>query len=302
MLVSIIVITRNRPYVISNCLNSLLKQEHRPFEIIVVDSSSNDETRRIIGNFPDVKYVYFKNGKNKMPVSRNMGIKEAKGKVIAFVDDDTICGPQWLSECVKSYSSAEIGVVGGRILEPQTKDLDHFRKVPIGKINEKGEFFDNFDCDPGATIEVDTLRGCNMSFMNEVFEKLGGFDRQYTGNNCREEADMITRAQKAGFKVVFNPKMVLDHLVEKREDVGREKTSARSNFYIVKNTAYFVIKNFGIFNRRSLAYLFTSDTSMRYFLRTFSSNALLLIFIGIMGKLSGFFTYLAYLLKREHAK
>ncbi|MDD5008080.1 MAG: glycosyltransferase [Syntrophorhabdaceae bacterium] len=295
MLVSIVVITRNRPHVISNCINSLLKQEYKQYEIIVVDSSSDEGTREAMKAFPSARYIYFDNGKNKMPESRNLGIAAARGGIIAFIDDDTICSPRWLGECVKSYASPAIGVVGGRILEPLTRDLDHSRKVPVGKINDKGEFFDNFDCETGSPVEADTLRGCNMSFRKEVFEKTGGFDPNYTGNNCREEADMITRAKKAGFKVYFSPAMVLDHLVEKREDVGREKTSPRSNYYIVKNTAYYFIKNYGLISKKGLSYLLFSDTSVRYFLRTFSLNALHMMAVGLLGKASGLFTYLKYL-------
>lgn len=299
LFVSVIIITRNRPHTFLNCLQYLLKQNYSPFEIIVVDSSTDEKTKEIVNRYPNIKYIFLKDRKNKIPASRNLGIKASNGEIIIFVDDDTLVRENWLYECVNTYRISDIGVVGGRIIEPDTKDLDHFRKVHIGKIKLTGEFIDNYDCDPGKIIEVDTLRGCNMSFRREIFEKVGYFDCNYTGNNCREEADLITRAQKAGFRVVFNPKMILDHLVEKREDVDRTKTSPRSNFYIVRNTTYFFLKNFGLLNIRSLSYLLGRDTKIPYFFRDLSLKALYLIFVGIIGKLASIQAYFAYVVFKK---
>lgn len=297
--VSIVIITRNRPHIISNCLDSLLKQNYKAFEITVVDSSTDDKTKEIIKHYPDIKYIFLKDGKSKRPLSKNLGIKASKGQIIAFVDDDTLCPKGWLEECVDTYSISGVGVVGGRIIEPDTKNLDHHRNVPIGKITMTGEFIDNFDCDPWRIIDVDTLRGCNMSFRSEALKKIGFFDSNYTANNCREEADLITRAQKAGFRVVFNPKMILDHLVEKREDVDRVKTSPKSNFYIIKNTTFFFLKNFGLFNVRSIMYFLIRDTKIFHFYRTLSLSALFLIFVGIVGKIAGIWTYFNYLIFKK---
>ncbi len=296
MFVSIIVITRNRPHIISNCLESILKQTHKSFEIIAVDSSTDEQTREIIKNHPQVKYVFLKDGKNKIPESRNLGIKKAIGDIIAFLDDDTLVDKEWLTECVDSYKIDSVGVVGGTIFEPDTKDKDHHRQAPIGKITISGGMSDNFDCDPGRAIEIDTLRGCNMSFRADLFKKLGDFDPNYTGSNCREEADVIIRFKHAGFKVIFNPKMFVEHLVAPRENVSRSMIDGKANFYLVRNTAYFFLKNFGIFNIRTLAYFFTKDTKVPYFFRTFSLNGLWLIINGIVAKLAAIGVYFRYMI------
>lgn len=302
MLASVVIITRNRPHMIANCIRSIMAQSYRQFEIVVVDSSKDTKTKEIVAVFPGVKYIYFKNGKNQMPASRNLGIKASKGGIIVFVDDDTLAGENWLEACMNAYKNSGIGAVGGRIIEPDTRQLDHSRAAEIGKILQTGQFIANFDCDPGKPIEVDTLRGCNMSFRKEVFSKIGVFDPNYTANNCREEADVITRVKQAGFKVIFEPRMFLEHLVEKREDVDRIKTSARSDFYIVKNTTYYFFKNYGIFCKKSIFYILTKDTSLAYFFKSFSLNAFVLIFVGFAGKMAGLWTYIRWLVLKSRMK
>lgn len=302
MLASVVIITRNRPHVIENCIKSIMAQDYGKFEIIVVDSSSDIRTKEIIAGFFGVKYIYFKNGKNQMPASRNLGIEASKGEIIAFVDDDTLVGKGWLYACIKAYKDPGIGAVGGRIIEPDTRQLDHSRTAEIGKISPTGEFIANFDCDPGKSIEVDTLRGCNMSFNKEVFSKVGVFDPNYTANNCREEADLITRAKRAGFKVIFEPEMILEHLVEKREDVDRVKTSTKSNFYITKNTTYYFLKNYSILSKESVFYTLTKDTSLVYFFKSLSLNAFVMVFVGFAGKIAGFWTYIRWLVLKGRMK
>lgn len=284
-LLSIIIATRNRPDMVRKCLKNVYKQDYANFETIVVDASSNNKIKKIIlKSFPKVKYMYFANGKNKRPESKNLGLKNAKGDIVAFIDDDSILQNGWMEACINSYSRSDIGGAGGVITDTNVpKEI--YGTDEIGKITFNGTRIGNFDKDPGAIVEVDHLRGCNMSFRREILEKIGSFDINYTGSNVLEETDLSIRVKKAGFKIIFNPTMKVVHTAAAREVVFRETFTLRREFYIARNTTYFMLKNFGFY--RTFAYIFTNDTGIVAFLKKPRFNSLCCIFIFVAGKFVG---------------
>lgn len=91
-LVTIVITTYGRPHRLKFALDSAIKQTYKPIEIVVVDdnnpsSEGRAETERLVASYKDVVYV-----KNKMNIggalSRNQGIRRARGRFIAFLDDD----------------------------------------------------------------------------------------------------------------------------------------------------------------------------------------------------------------------
>ncbi len=91
--VSVIIPTYNRANLVSRAIKSVLNQTYQDFEIIVVDDCSEDNTEEIVKSFNDSRIRYIKHKKNKGgSAARNTGIKRARGKYIAFLDDDD----EWL--------------------------------------------------------------------------------------------------------------------------------------------------------------------------------------------------------------
>ena len=96
-LVSIIVTTFNRSTLLEETLGSILGQTFDDFELIVVDNMSTDNTSDIISVIGDSRIRYFKNENNGViAVNRNFGIKHAKGRYVAFCDDDDLWFPNKL--------------------------------------------------------------------------------------------------------------------------------------------------------------------------------------------------------------
>lgn len=90
-LVSIIVTTYNRKELLSVTLNSILNQTFQDFELIVVDNFSNYDFLNHIESFKSTKIIPFQNRNSGIiAINRNHGLKQAKGKYIAFCDDDDI--------------------------------------------------------------------------------------------------------------------------------------------------------------------------------------------------------------------
>src|SRR5689334_302599 len=128
--VSIIVITRNRPTLLRYCLEHILAQLYPHKEIIVVDSSSDDESGRVVAQYPDVRSVRLRGQRNNMPQARNAGIAISSGEIIAFIDDDAMAEPGWLDTLVDSYQDETVGAVGGRVIEIPKPHSDLLINIP----------------------------------------------------------------------------------------------------------------------------------------------------------------------------
>ena len=113
--VSVIIPTYNRAHLIGIAIKSVLNQTYQDFEIIVVDDGSTDNTGEIIRSFKDKRVKYIKKYKENKgsSVARNIGIKVARGKYIAFLDSDDEWLPEKLDKQIKvlQSESPEVGVV-----------------------------------------------------------------------------------------------------------------------------------------------------------------------------------------------
>jgi len=140
-LISIIIPTYNHAQYLERCLNSIETQSFKNYEIIIIDNHSEDNTKSIIDNFKHlpIKYLLIHN-KGIYAKSRNLGIKNSSGNIIAFLDSDDWWKETKLHECYKliqngydmiyhnlevvNSENKKITSLKGRILkEPKFKDL-----------------------------------------------------------------------------------------------------------------------------------------------------------------------------------
>jgi GT2 family glycosyltransferase len=243
---TVIIITRNRPKVLSDCLDHLANQSYAYFETFVVDSSDNYDTRDLLTSWPAIHYLSIWDGRNNMPSARNLGLSHTRGDIVAFIDDDSMVFPNWLENIVSGYSGELIGGVGGRI-------LDNFIKVDpndtrIGKVFPDGTVVQNFSRSIENPIIVEWFGGCNMSFRRSILNDLGGFDPKYGGSNSYEDVDMSTRVRKAGYQLMLIPSAVVDHIFAPRVAgvVTRDYENPNVRYHFIHNRAYYVTKNFGL--------------------------------------------------------
>lgn len=91
-LVSVLIPTFNRAYILGKTIESVLAQTYQPLEIIVVDDGSTDDTRALVETFDSrVHYIYQENA--GLAAARNTGLKAARGEFIAFQDSDDLWLP-----------------------------------------------------------------------------------------------------------------------------------------------------------------------------------------------------------------
>lgn len=245
---SIIILTHNGKKFLGECLDSLKKQTYSNFEIIVVDNASTDSSTKFIEkNYPKVRLI-----KNKFNLGyaggNNVGIKNAKGKYIVILNNDTIADREWLKELVMTAkSNKKIGIVGGKVYYS-----DHPNKIQSigGRLRE----WDNFILF-GSRIgknqedigqyekwgEIDYAIGCAFLIKKEVLNKIGLFDEKYFIYN--EEIELSYRAKKAGYKIVYAPKAKIWH---HGSAVVRGETYKKV-YFTQRNKIRFILKNFELY-------------------------------------------------------
>ncbi|MBQ7303410.1 MAG: glycosyltransferase [Alphaproteobacteria bacterium] len=132
-LVSIILITYNRADLIENAINSILAQTYKNWELIIVNDGSGDNTSKIIKEYAakDKRIKIFENDKNKKIVySRNRGLSNAKGKYIAWIDDDDKAYANKIKQQVKYMEKhKDITILGTDI-----SLINGDRKVYLGSV------------------------------------------------------------------------------------------------------------------------------------------------------------------------
>lgn len=282
-LVSVIIVTRNRTTYLKDSLELLKQVDYPNFETIVVDSSTNEETYQLLKTYSTIKYFRYYNGKN-MAISRNIGLLQARGEIVAFIDDDSFVEKDWLKEIVNGFSDDTIGGVGGRVIQDnislQTDDSSQ-----VGRITDEGLFLGFFDYVGDKPFKVDYLVGCNMAFRREILEKLGGFDPVFSVLN---DIDISIRVRRLGYHLNFNPKAILIHKMVKRELLPRERMNLESQYIYKRNYSYVLFKNDG-FKWKYIKMLFYWDLCelLKYVIKHLSFKSIGLIMANLAGKWMG---------------
>jgi hypothetical protein len=188
---------------------------------------------------------------------RNEGWKKASSPFIAFIDDDTICTPTWLSGILAAFEDPRVGGVSGPavIQEELKSQRDLFRYKAVK------HFYDAFFCGgkeylpghiahsgawtTGASLEtctyegeVDFLEACNMAFRKDALEMVQGFDESYRGVGDWSEPDCAYRIRECGYRLLFTQGAKLYHEVSQSGAYGQRLSD---------NTRY---QNYRLFAKR----------------------------------------------------
>ncbi len=172
MKVSAIITTMNRAGLLKKAIESVLNQTHKDFELIVLDNNSKDETEKVVRNFTDSRIIYIRHKQIGISEARNLGVKNAHGEYVGFLDDDDEWLPNKLELQVALFerSSSRIGLVYGGFERINPDGIVYSIFTP----RLRGDVFWGYFCDR------DPLTGSasNPLMRKEVFTVVGGYDEK----------------------------------------------------------------------------------------------------------------------------
>lgn len=222
ILISAIICTHNRAEYLTKAIQSLIDQ-HTPkdkYEIIVVDNCSTDPTKKVVEKFSNLGNVrYIHESTLGLSYARNTGWHNARGKYVAYLDDDAIACPVWLDKILEVFETVtpRPGCVGGKA-EPLWEAP---RPTWLSDKLVTGLTVINWSDTPHVLPDLSQrwLVGANIAFPVEVLERVGGFtsglDR--AGKNLLSSGDIFLEKQilKAGYSCFYHPKITVSHHIQK---------------------------------------------------------------------------------------
>lgn len=182
---------------------ALLKQTYQDFEIIILsDKNSNEKFKKtkIFSTWP----------KTGPADKRDLGVKKAKGEIIAFLDDDSYPDKKWLKNALKVFQkSIEISGVAGPSLTPPHNNLGQKASGYVWSTWLGSGGAGTYRCAVSLAREVDDFPTVNLLVRKKDFLKIGGFDSHFwPGEDTKLCHDLV---YKLGKKIIYDPSVVVYH-------------------------------------------------------------------------------------------
>lgn len=218
---SVIFCTYNREKYIYNAMKSIVEQEFpvEKYEIVLINNNSTDNTEQICiqfqKDFPQVDFNYIVEINQGLSYARNRGIKESKGELLVFVDDDATVFEHYLSSIDNFFKMYPNAVACGGPIKPVYETgkpmwLSYYTNILIGGALYYGERIVPFKNGkfPG---------GGNSAFKYTVFGKYGLFNvelgRKGSSLIGAEEKDLYDRLARGGEQFYYLPQMGIYHYI-----------------------------------------------------------------------------------------
>ena len=196
--ISVVVCAYNGAATIGACLQSLTGCEYPGLEVVVCDDGSSDETANIARSFSGFRLLELPHG--GLSAARNAGIEASSGEIVAFLDADAACHPEWPYHLAFGLEEENVGAVGGPNLP-----------VPGARFVERA-----VAVSPGNPIHVlvdddraEHVPGCNMAFKKDALGAVKWFDPVYT--SAGDDVDVCWKLLETGYEIAFSSAAQVRH-------------------------------------------------------------------------------------------
>jgi GT2 family glycosyltransferase len=218
--VSVVVCTVGESESIFKCLNSILSNSVKPKELIVVHQNYkyfNIKQKINLKKFAEVKFKYIYDDKFGLSRARNIGYKNASSEIISYTDDDAYVGKDWIKNIINTFKKYKnVGIAGGKII-PVFNERNKKWHMP-----KQCEYvYPSFDQGRkiGKYLNGALPPGVNYSIIRSILIKVAGYNEKL-GYNLKkliqitgEDSDITLKAMKLGYKIIYNPNIVVYHPV-----------------------------------------------------------------------------------------
>ncbi len=208
-LVSVVIACPNGSWMLDECLAALERQTYRNFEVIVLPDAGERGTEIYQLSTINYQLSTIPTGKVRPAEKRNIGIKAAKGEIVAFIDDDAYPDSRWLEYAVKYFGEPTIGALGGPGVTPPG---DGFWAQCGGRVYENVFVSGNYRYRYlGGRVrrDIDDYPSCNLFVRKDILEQIGGYRTDFwPGEDTLLCEDIVRKAKK---RIVYDPWTLVYH-------------------------------------------------------------------------------------------
>lgn len=258
--VAIVVLNWNGADIIDKCLDSLAKQTHRDYKIIVVDNGSTDNSKQVLAKYQEalkdkVQIIY--NQKNSgFAGGVNIGINYAMNSnfdAVALFNNDAVADENWLSKLLSTLNEQEeAGIVTGLLLHEDGNTIDSAGDwYSIWGLAFPRSRDESTNSAPGSGYVFGATGGASIYRM-ETLKEIGLFDEDFFA--YYEDVDMSFRAQLRGWKVYYTKDAIAYH----ERGATSSKIWGFDKYQMFKNLPILLTKNVpkGILFKIGLRFIF----------------------------------------------
>jgi GT2 family glycosyltransferase len=249
-LVSIITINYNQLQLTLDLLKSLKKVTYPEVEVIVVDNASTQDPASVIrSEYPEVKVLVSKTNLG-FAGGNNLGIKEAKGKHLLFLNNDTEVDPGFLEPLVELFeTNPTAGAASSKILYFNSEEtIQYAGSTRINPFTGRNKRLGHLEKDQGQhdiLRETDLAHGAAMMVPRQVIDKVGMMPEFFF--LYYEEVDWCESIKRGGYKIFYVPASKVYH----KESMSIGKKSTLKTYYMTRNRLLFMRRNTAGFEKMS---------------------------------------------------
>ena len=207
--VSVVIVSRGRPDALTRCLTGVSQLAYGAFEVIVVADPNGLAAVAALPFAAQIKTVAFDEA--NISQARNLGIAQAAGEVVAFVDDDAVPETGWLFHLIAPFAEDEVAAAGGFVrgrngisMQWRAQSVDHAgRTLSLGVDTTRPRVLHPV---PGRAVKTE---GTNMAVRRSVLAEMGGFDPAF--HYFLDETDLNWRLAKGSFATAIVPLAEVHH-------------------------------------------------------------------------------------------
>jgi GT2 family glycosyltransferase/SAM-dependent methyltransferase len=215
--VSLAICTRDRPEALERCLLSIAQADETPDEVFVVDNAPHlATTREVVMRFPT--FHYLPQPRPGLSAARNAAVREATGDLLAFVDDDVVVHPRWLSPLRRTFADADVMAATGLVLPAELETEAQVAFETSGGLAlgfERARYDGDF---MRATIAYGMPvwkigAGANMAIRRAAFDLVGDFDERLGPGaaGVADDSEFWYRLVAEGWACRYEPDSVVFH-------------------------------------------------------------------------------------------
>jgi cellulose synthase/poly-beta-1,6-N-acetylglucosamine synthase-like glycosyltransferase len=232
---TVVVPTCGRPDVLRRCLEALTSLDYPDYEVLVVDNTPHlPGTKELVAAYEagNRRVRYVPEPRRGTSNARNRGLTEARGRIVAFADDDVVVDRGWLKALAEGFLDEQVAGVTGLVVASELETPAQIWIEEYGGFG-KGCRRQRFDRAGFETEEGDGFRrvqgapvllypyspgvfgsGANMAFRTDALRRLGGFDPLLGAGGTvlsGEDIDVLLRVVLGGRAIVYNPAAIVWH-------------------------------------------------------------------------------------------